>query len=273
MKKLIAVMLSIVMIACLAVPAFAAKKTAKNYVLLGDSIAVGEGIANPREANYGRMVANTNGYNYANYAISGSMSSDMLRRLDSPDVAAAVKKADIISISIGGNDFLRNNLFFLLITIMAGNMSMVNDIVDSFYEQFCKIIERIKKLNPKALILMQTLYNPWRLQGIAGIYQKGVDALNASYRRYLKEHPGAYEIVDVGAAFAASGDDLIAIDTIHPNAKGNILIAKTILKKLNALGYEGKTEPVIKHEPLDKVSSNPMDYYKMALYYIGLVAL
>ena len=156
---------------------------------------------------------------------------------------------------------------------MAGNMSMVNDIVDSFYEQFCKIIERIKKLNPKALILMQTLYNPWRLQGIAGIYQKGVDALNASYRKYLKEHPGAYEIVDVGAAFASSGDDLIAIDTIHPNAKGNILIAKTILKKLNSLGYEGKTEPVIKHEPLDKVSSNPMDYYKMALYYIGLVAL
>ena len=269
MKKVLSVILAVILMACVCVPSFAASKRL-NYVLLGDSIAFGSGIANPGEACYGRIVANTNGYNYWNFGVDGATTSALLKRIGETDVANAIKKADIISISTGGNNFLLGNMFWIFVNTIFGGTRAIDDIVDGVYADLGKIIPAIKKLNPKATILLQTLYNPWKMAGISAIYQKATGALNECFRKYLRENPGAYEIVEVAAAFAASDEDLIAFDTIHPNAEGNKVIAKVILKKLKALGLGTKTEPVILAEPIDKVSLNPDDYYRMGLYYINL---
>lgn len=270
MKKLIpSVAILLVLSMLLSITAFAGNTEKKlNYLLIGDSIARGAGVLNPDEACYGLMVANTNGYNYKNDAIDGSRSEDLLKLLDREDVAQDIKNADIISISIGGNDFLRANLITLLIEKeILGKTDRFTDIQALFYENFCKIIDKIKLLNPDALIIMQTLYN-MRHDILKGVNELGKNLLNESYRQYLNEHPGAYILAETGAVLDGRWDCLAA-DTIHPSGTGNIEIARVILKILKDEGLGSETEPVILIESIEIVDFRFGHLFRVVKYYIN----
>ncbi len=224
-----------------------ASEGSKNYLVLGDSIGVGAGVINPNEASYGRIVADTNGYNYENHAVSGYNSGAMLAHIKLPHVRKSIKEADIISVSIGGNDFLTSNMVQLgFEAAVLDKFSTFDKITEKFYENYCKIIAEIKELNPDAVILAQTLYNPMN-NALDSFYQEGVDRLNASYIRYLNEHPESIVIVDVAKAFKGH-PEYIANDCVHPNAQGNVVIAKLVLETLKNLGLGTKTTPVINNE-------------------------
>ena len=272
MKKFLSV-ISVLLVISLLLPvsAFAAqKKEPLNYVLLGDSIARGAGVLNPDEACYGLMVANTNGYNYVNHGIDGYTSAALLKLLDKEDVKKDVSEADIISISIGGNDFLTANLIALLFAdIFTKDYSKYYEIQENFYKNFCGIIEKIKEYNPDSLILMQTIYN-MRHDFLRGVNQKGSDLLNECYRRYLDEHPGAYVLVDV-AGVLDGRRDCLAIDTIHPNGTGNIEIARVILKALKDEGLGEATEPVILIEPLESSGFGIRYLVRVIKYYVNYI--
>lgn len=216
-------------ICCFPVASFAASKT--DYLLLGDSIAYGQGIVNSNAGCYGKIVADTNGYNYKNLAVDGMTSKALLLYLDTSSVKSAVREAEIIQISIGGNDFLTSNLPLLLFTGLINADFMFNSIQKSFSANFADIIEKIKELNPKAKLLIQTLYNPCS-NSLRRVYQKGVNAVNNTIKTYLANHSGSFTVVDVESAFAGHSD-YIAVDTIHPNSKGNLAIAN---KTLSVMG-------------------------------------
>ncbi len=268
LKKMSALLLAFVMaFGVFALSASAAGR--KTYVVLGDSIAYGQGVANSQDACYGKIVADTNGYNYANYAIDGYTSANLLRHLDTDYVAASVKKANIISISIGGNDFLTSNMAGLLISGKFGSGSRFDTIGEKFSANFSAIISKIKKLNPSAAILVQTVYNP-NAGFFSDVYQKGADTINGAIRSYLSSHGGAFSIVDVASAFAGHAREYIAADTIHPNAKGNLVIAKLVLQKLKALGLGSATEPVIKNPAIDWTGSSGESKGNIIGYFIKL---
>ncbi len=87
MKKIIAFLLSCVMLfGLLNVFGFAADQP--RYLVLGDSIAYGSGLANPKEAVYGKIVADTEGYAYENYAVPGHTTGNLLRRMENEAVKA-----------------------------------------------------------------------------------------------------------------------------------------------------------------------------------------
>ena len=66
LRSVLSVLLAAALLLCVcAVPVGAAEQPL--YVVLGDSIAYGSGLSNPREAVYGRIVADTNGYDYENF--------------------------------------------------------------------------------------------------------------------------------------------------------------------------------------------------------------
>ena len=269
MKKTLAVLLALIMVS----GAFALSVSAagrKNYVLLGDSIAYGQGIANSQDACYGKIVADTNGYNYANYAIDGYTSANLLRHLDTDYVVDSVRKANIISISIGGNDFLTSNMATLLVGTKLGSTRQLDSIGAKFAENFAAIIAKIKKLNSSAAILVQTVYNP-NTGFFSDVYQDAVNTLNNTIRSYLASHKGAFVIVDVALAFAGHAKEYIAVDTIHPNSKGNLVIAKLILQKLKALGLGSSTEPVIKNPAIDWAGSSGGSKDGIISYFVKLV--
>ena len=242
LKKVSAVIIAVVILLCSSMVYSSA--SAKNYLLLGDSIAYGAGLINSQDACYGRIVADTNGYNYTNYAVNGYTSEALLKYLDVDFVSAGVRNADIISISIGGNDFLTSNLIALLISGQMGIDTRFDEIEATYRQNFSDIISKIKSLNSHATILMQTLYNPSKFL-FGDVYQMGVDVINGVIKDYLSSNPGAFTIVDVEPAFAGHAIEYIAIDTIHPNVDGNLVIAKLVLQKLYDLGLGSTTVPVI----------------------------
>lgn len=272
MKKIIsitAVILVAAVIFSVLVPVtVSASEGSKNYLVLGDSIGVGAGVINPDEASYGRIVADTNGYNYENHAVSGYNSGAMLMHMNLPHVRKSIEKADIISLSIGGNDFLTSNMVQLgFEAAVLDKFSTFDKIADKFYGNYCEIISEIKELNPDVVILAQTLYNPMS-NALDRFYQEGVDRLNSCYRRYLEEHPGSIVIVDVAKAFEGH-PEYIANDCVHPNAQGNVVIAKLVLQTLKDLGLSSNTTPVINNEGVNNRFLKP---FKEIIYLVVDIA-
>lgn len=244
----------------------------KFYVVLGDSIAYGSGLKNSQEACYGKIVADTNGYDYVNHAVPGHTSTDLISLLDDETVISDIIKADIISISAGGNDFLKNNPSDLIFdAALEDDYSGFGEISQMFYENFSQIIDKINLLNPDAVIIMQTLYNPQ--SGDLGIlYQHGVDEINSKIYLYAENNPGEIYVADVASAF---GDDMknIAKDGIHPSAKGNVIIAETILDLLFELDLGTSDIPVIAEEGKDIRESFFRNFaMKLLPYIIKLIA-
>ncbi|MBR0121348.1 MAG: hypothetical protein IJM10_06120 [Clostridia bacterium] len=250
LKKTIALFLCAVLLACGPFTIAFAEDEKPFYLVLGDSIGYGSGLKNSREACYGKIVADTNGYDYANDAIPGHTTQNLLNRLNEEGVAGHIKQADIISITIGGNNFLLGNIAKVLFdVIVMDDTASAEKIIDGFYADFCKIIEKIRSLNPDAVILMQTLYNP-QTKYIGEAYQTAIDLLNNAIKRYASEHKGEIEIVDVASALTDSEKDFAA-DRIHPSVAGNEKIAVKVLEKLVELGLGKTAEPVITTPGID----------------------
>ncbi len=254
MKKIIALALCAALAAGCCVPAFAADKPL-NYLLLGDSIAEGYGVENSDEACYGRIVADTNGYTYDNLARVAMDSGELLDRISEENgyfyYRSAIADADIISLSIGGNDYFDNPD---VVNLAVGAFFMVNGreldaIAEQFYGNLCAIIDEIKALNPDATILLQELYCVW--YGIAAhIYKACTNRVNAMIEKYDKEHPGAVVLCDISPAMDGHPERL-ADDCVHPNAAGNVAIAEVVLRQLYELGLGTETTPVINTPGVD----------------------
>lgn len=252
MKKIFALLLTAVMLfTALILPAQAGEDKL-NYVVLGDSIAWGSGVYNSEKACYGRLVADTNGYDYVNYGVNGFRTMDLIDLLDEEQTAADVAGADIISLSIGGNDYLQQNLPKIFVQVMGGNYKIVNDIEEIFRENFAVIMDRIKELNPDVTLLVQTLYNP-RMDLLRDFYGIAVERINRSIYAYLEENPGAFEVVDVNAVFTPDHPEYIALDTIHPSAVGNEKIAELVLAELCRLGLGENTVPTVQNPGIDQI--------------------
>lgn len=249
MKKRIAVFLAMILTLSLTLalcaPAFA-YEAPKRYLLLGDSITEGFGVDNPDEACYGRIVADTNGYEYENLARVATDSGDLLTRLnDYSYYRWAVQDADIISLSIGANDYLANENVYAL---AAGALFRLNDrqldeIAEGFYENLCGIIDAIDALNPDATILLQTVYSVW-YGFAANAFDSAAKRCNAVIERYAEQNPGRVVICDISPAMNGVHEHL-ADDCVHPNAAGNVAIARIVLAQLHDLGLGDGLEPVV----------------------------
>lgn len=274
MKKVIATVLALVMcLSVFSISAFAAEDK-PFYLVLGDSIAYGSGLGNAPEACYGKIVSDTNGYEYANHAVPGHTTTNLINRLAQPEVVADLKKADIISISIGGNDFLLGNLVGLIFdAIVKNDYTQFDKIAENFYANFSTIVDIINEHNEDAVILMQTLYNP-QSGYLRAPYQEAADRLNAEIARFAQENPDEIIIVDVGTAL---GDDLTnyAGDEIHPSVKGNEIIAQTILDMLYENNLGENTVPVIVAQGTDinvpAIFTAFLDIYGIFFHFVGIV--
>ena len=249
MKKLICVLLAAALLLTCALPAFGAD--APHYVVLGDSIAQGYGVYNRGEAAYGRIVADTNGYTYANYGVNGLRSWDLIELLKTDEVAADVAKADIVSLSIGGNDYLQQNLPKIFADLARGDYKIVNDIQNNFRGYFAEIVTMLRDANPGAALFVQTLYNP-QYGALRDAYGMATARINEVITDYLEANPGAFYLVDTVPVMEGH-PEYIAADTIHPSAVGNEALAKLVLQRLYEEGLGENTEPVINKRGIDEI--------------------
>lgn len=250
-KRIIAVFVAFVMLlSCLVVSASAADEKL-NYLVIGDSIAEGFGVTNRDESAYGKIVADTNGYNYKDLGHMGYTSDYLLELLETnATYEYYVKWADIISVSVGGNDFLLDNPVGLVLSGIIHYYKPFDKRAVDFNNNFEALIEKIHEINPDAVVLVQTLYNSWTTFA-HDIFEACAERINSEIYSYLEENPGSYYVVDTREPFYKN-PSLITTDTIHPNAAGNVALARVTLQTLYDIGLGSTTEPVILVEGIDR---------------------
>lgn len=251
-KKFVAIVLSLVI--CIGIVSVSASaKERLNYLLLGDSIAEGFGVTNPDQASYGKIVADTNGFNYKNDAIMGRNSVGLVNHLSNDEeYINDVKWADIISASIGGNDFLLDHAALLIAEgIIFNDYSKFDKIGETFYENFSKSMDRIHEINPNAKVFVQLLYTSWTFDFARKPYKQAAKRINDAIIKYAEENPENIYVVDTDEIFDGRRD-CISTDTIHPNAQGNIELAKAVQSKLCEVGLATTTELVLLSTGIDR---------------------
>ncbi len=233
----------------------------ENLVVLGDSIASGYGLAEYTAGNnysaplsFGNLLG-AEYENYRNYAVDGRTSEQLLYALEEPadDMAAALGKADRVVISIGGNDFLKPMIsavksaalgdYELLNAIINGELkaemiggytnTVLNAALDAaknvdvgvIADNIAKSAARVRELNPKAEIVVLTVYDPFSgnvlLSAASDIAYERLHELNGR----ISEIEGI-TIADVYSAFDGSAGELTNINRldIHPNSEGHYKI-------------------------------------------------
>ena len=198
-KRILSTLLALCLaLSLLPASALAAGGEQKSYVALGDSITTGYGLAE-NETGFAKQVADSNGYTLTNLAQDGATSTDLLEVVTSEANADTLKNADLITVTIGGND-LMNALYAYLadayntqnrtdITAedvkasLAGTPSEIpqvamlsfaaskipvfpnspaaNTALSTFATKFSSIISAIKGNNSSAEIIVINQYNPY----------------------------------------------------------------------------------------------------------------
>ena len=261
MKKIVCILLSICLLAPVCMFPAGAESAADRedtpvFLLMGDSIPDAYGIRNRDEACYGRIVADTNGYIYRNLGRTAMDSAELIDLIELyavwdrelhgwRNVSDYIAEADIICLSIGGNDFFdREDTAKLLAGSLFGvNRKELDAIADQYYENLCKIIDLYNSINPDAVILVQTLYCAW--YGLAANANRACSKrVNKMIEKFDREHPDRIHICDVAPAMRFKPQNL-ADDCVHPNARGNVAIAEVVLQTLYDLGLGAETTPVV----------------------------
>ncbi|MDF2685251.1 MAG: conserved repeat protein [Clostridia bacterium] len=237
------------------------------YTALGDSIAVGVGgIAippvnplNSEDTFYGYtdMLRDhlDNIYDKVTFndeAKSGLTSKDLLLSLSNPKIYSAIKNADIITVSIGGNDILQTIIQFGISNpeiidklmnkaeLTKEDIIIVNSLIielgnnlNSFIFNWYNIINTIRNsIHSTAEIYVNNLYNPFKpedpLYAYADMFIQGInDGIDNEYLNELYN----YKIADVYTKFNGYNNDnkilvhdIYSIDPdlcfLHPTEKG-----------------------------------------------------
>jgi lysophospholipase L1-like esterase len=154
-----------------------------HYLALGDSIATGNssrGTTTSYVTTFYNHLKTL--YPYAtmrNLAVDGDDASELLARLRTSTYIDEIKKADVITLSIGGNNIMDAGENFF--TSLNNAIAEANTI--KFESDYPKIITAIRALNIDARIIVQTLYNPFNSISIKGY--TGDPALQIETETYI----------------------------------------------------------------------------------------
>ncbi len=230
----------------------------KSYLILGDSIAAHYGVSDKDSYEYklaDLLRADGEAWIGDNWGVPGYTSGDLVTLLDKsvedPDKRTVLERADLICISIGGNNilhFLRERGFSDFPPEgVSGWMSLLRafadgteDMAQAYLADLEVIISEIRRLNPDAVILLQNIHNVARdVRGeisLLGVVKQPTDLTEPFFLPLLRtidanaERLGYY-VADTYAAFRDSEEEqLLRREMIHPNGKGHTLIADVLYK-------------------------------------------
>lgn len=293
-RKVLLTLLALVMTACCVATLVACNddpvpSDKKEIVYLGDSIAEGILGASPlglrQEYAYANVLGRRNDYVYYNHSVSGHLTEDLLAILQNElnyDGARAlllhVSEADVIHISILGNDVLQDRtdgafesdhvtMHNIILEAAKGEYTSIDRVLNGYtagdvttvgsVENIKGIVDALKRLNPDALIIFQSVYNPIMDVDTPLIKQETRDALteegfeitldrlhhlgdllikrlNSALTTVLatEGYEDSFVIADGHAAFnevynadRSRAERLIYPDGIHPSNEGHAVLA------------------------------------------------
>jgi lysophospholipase L1-like esterase len=207
------------------------KKTGTlQIVSLGDSLTRGvgdkEGIGyigrmkEDLQKDYKQKVALTN------LAVSGAKMPDLLKQIESSGAQYSIKQADVIVLTIGGND-----LFPGWESLGKIDLETYRPDTETFQNEAKKIIEEIRKLNTDSPIFWLGLYNPFEdVEDLKGSSNIVID-WNASLEKLAVNNKNVY-ITPTFDLFQNRGKDLLYSDHFHPNEIGYTYMADRLVQNV-----------------------------------------
>jgi lysophospholipase L1-like esterase len=246
-----------------------------NYVALGDSIATGTVLNDSKITSYvtyfGQYLKSYYGkkatVNVQNLAHDGDASNELLALLtlktgtlttsqgyhrditsaESAAVQAAVKNANVITISIGGNNLMRAANIPGFTTI---DTDKAQKGVDDFLAQWPLILQAIKDTGTNAKVIVNTVYNPYNTRN-TWLYPNDLE-LHKQVDTYLSQINAAItssegiKVADVHSTFHTYADAGKMGDVTyfypaffsiarnpHPTSTGQNIIKDLVIKAYN----------------------------------------
>lgn len=157
-----------------------------------------------------------------NFGVSGNRTTQLLNKLKTVEVKDALRKADIVMITIGGNDVMkvvREN--FIGLELKDFDRELIN-----YEKSLTSVVETIRRENQDAMIGLIGLYNPF-YQYFEDVEE--MDVVMQKWNDVSRLVIGKYEntlFVDIADVFQESEENLLYKDYFHPNDKGYELIAE-----------------------------------------------
>ncbi len=201
-------------------------------VSLGDSLTRGVGdkegigyigrVKEDLQKDYKQKVALTN------LAVSGAKMPDLLKQMESSGAQYSIKQADVIVLTIGGND-----LFPGWESLGKIDLETYRPDTETFQNEAKKIIEEIRKLNTDSPIFWLGLYNPFEdVEDLKGSSNIVVD-WNASLEKLAINNKNVY-ITPTFDLFQNRGKDLLYSDHFHPNEVGYTYMADRLVQNVTS---------------------------------------
>lgn len=224
-----------------------------SYVALGDSLTQGVGDTT-NQGGFVPLVAqsltNDEGYQVdaQNFGVAGNTSNQILKRMEeNPEIADALAKADLMTLTVGGNDLRK----VILDNITSLKITTFKKPSIAYSKRLLRIIELARKDNPNLPIYVLGVYNPFYLnfpemtdmQVIVDNWnqttQETVDKLDKVY--FVPINDLLYQGIDgQEGVVQTSGDDTKIIndalyqgDNFHPNNTGYEIMKRAVLEKMS----------------------------------------
>jgi len=251
----------------------AAEQTPQQLLILGDSISTGE---------YGPMLAHAfglSGSNYQNLAVGGTRSQDWVNFLTQQTIISSVQSADMIVLSVGGNDILlplfeniksaigmpqdasseqlkealRTDPSSFQKAVGVLNSSNIRNqfetAITEYGVNFSSVISEIKRLNPSVKLYVVNLYNPF--SGFTGyeLLSNFADPLIGKLNQVMSAHAqaGEYTLLDSYNAFRGKGPLMTNIEQldIHPSKTGHTAIFQLAYTAVTGVPYDASATAAV----------------------------
>ena len=235
-------------------PSTSAKKKVVTYVAIGDSLTKGVGDST-NQGGFVPLLAQslTNETNLEfkaiNYGVSGNTSSQILSRMqEKKEIGKDLKKAQLVTITVGGNDLRKA----ILEDTSNLDLDRFEKASKTYEKNLKQIIELARKDNPDLPIYVVGIYNPLYLNfpDLTEL-QTLVDQWNQRTEETLSAYQGVYFVpindllykgIDGKSGVTESelgketvtNDALYDEDSFHPNNTGYEIMKEAVLEKIHA---------------------------------------
>lgn len=232
------------------------KEKAFNYIAIGDSLTEGIGdttgqggfvplVAQGLKTNYRYTVKSSN------YGVSGNTSQQILTRIDKKkDIQKSLKKADMMTLTVGGNDVMtviRKKLSNL-------KVSSFKKPARTYQKNLEEIISSARSQNKNLPIYILGIYNPYylnfpdltQMQDVIDNWNKGSQEIAEKYDNVYfvpindllyKGVDGQGKAVEAPSSANSSGtvenNALYDGDHFHPNNIGYQIMSKAVMEKIS----------------------------------------